>query len=659
MPKRKQTAEKPGTRKNELCFREGSVELVTRGEGEGAVKTVRLSVSSEEPYFRSYMWDARKKDWVSGYEVLGHAEGEIDFTRMKDGLVIQDTHYGDQIGLMRNPCIEDGKLCGDVEFCCGERAQEIMRDALAGLRRNMSIGYRVKEYKLVGEAEDGEAIYRAVKWMPHEASFVNCPADATVGVGRNLAEDEETKTAAIPAVVTNKETKTMNPEQVVECFRLAKAGNVEHAEVDALIKSGKTFDEIRAELEGKVEAYQKELREKAEKAAQKPDVPHAGGVKAVVDEKTQREIKRCYNLANVLRALAGDTSVDIGYEREISDEIVAQTGRKAAQGIIVPDFIRAAANTSDGGLTLGTPAYNTDTSAGGITGIGGTGKDTIATNLLAGSFIEALRDALVLTGAGMQTLSGLTGDIAIPKGGKVSAAWITAENGDASKTNPTFGQVTATPHHVGAYTDITRKLLLQSSIDVQGFVVRELVYAIAYALENAAFNGSGSSGQPTGLATQVPSGNTVSFTAGAPTLAKVLEMVTKIDEANGNLGPQCFVGRPSVWALLGGTIDWTAVSSTGENANVVSGVTSGKYLLDTATNTVQGYRFVKSNIAPAKQLLFGDFSQLMLCLWSGTDIVVDQYSQCTKGALRVVALQDADFIVRQPEAFSKGTTLLA
>ena len=653
MPKRKQTAEKPGTRKNELCFREGSVELVTRGEGEGAVKTVRLSVSSEEPYFRSYMWDARKKDWISGYEVLGHAEGEIDFTRMKDGLVIQDTHYGDQIGLMRNPEIEDGKLCGDVEFCCGERAQEIMRDALAGLRRNMSIGYRVKEYKMIGEAEDGEAIYRAVKWMPHEASFVNCPADATVGVGRNLAEDEETKTAATPAVVTNKETKTMNPEQVVECFRLAKAGNVEHAEVDALIKSGKTFDEIRAELEGKVEAYQKDLREKAEKAAAKPDMPTPGAKRAIVDEKTQREIKRCYNLANVMRALAGDTSVDIGYEREVSQEMEGKTGRKA-QGLIIPDFIRAAANSTDGGLTLGTPAYNTDTSAGGITGIGGAGKYTVATNLLAGSFIEALRAALVLGKAGMQTLSGLVGDIAIPKGGKITASWVTAENGDASKSNPTFGQVQATPHTCGAYVDITRKLLLQSSIDVQGFVVRELVYAIAYALEAAGFAGSGSSGQPTGLASQIT--QTVSFTAGAPTLAKVLEMISTIDEANGVTGAQCFIGKPSVWALLGATIDWTAVTASDAN---VGGVTSGRYLLDTVTNTCQGYSFIKSNLAPAKQLLFGDFSQLMLCLWSGTDIVVDQYSNCTKGALRVVALQDADFIVRQPEAFSKGTTLLA
>lgn len=652
MAKPKKPIEKPAERnKHDMCFREANVEIVTRGEGEGAVKTVRLSVSSEAPYHRKWMWDERTKDWVHGYEVLGHKDGEIDFTRMKDGLVIQDTHYGDQIGLMRNPEVKDGKLCGEVEFCCGERAQEIMRDALAGLRRNMSVGYRVKEYKMDGEAEDGEPIYRAVKWMPHEASFVNCPADATVGVGRSGAEDEENQTAATPAVVTNKETKTMNPEQVVECFRLAKAGNVEHAEVDALIKSGKSFDEIRAELEGKLEAYQKDLREKAEKAATaKPDMPAPGETRAVVDEKTQKEIKRNYSLANVMRALAGDSTVDIGYEREISKEIEGKTGRKA-QGLIVPDFIRAA--NPSGVQTFGTPDFSAVEGTLG-NNVAGSGHNVIATNLLAGSFIEALRDALVLTGAGMQTISGLVGDIAIPKGGKVTAAWITQENGDATKTTPTLGQISATPHTVGAYVDITRKLLLQASIDVQGFVTRELVYAIAYALEAAGFNGSGSSGQPTGLVSQIT--QTVSFTAGAPTLAKLLEMVATIDEANGNLGPQSFVGKPSIWALLGSTIDWTAVTASDAN---VGGVTSGKYLLDTVTNTCQGYKFIKSNIAPAKTLLFGDFSQLLLCLWSGTDILVDQYSGATKGALRVVALQDADFIVRQPAAFAKGTTLLA
>lgn len=633
-----------------MAFREGVVELVKEvtDSGEVQVKTVRLSVSSEAPYYRSWMWDERTQDYIKGYEVLGHAEGEIDFTRMKDGLVIQDTHWGDQIGLMRKPEVKDGKLCGEVEFCCGPRAQEIKQDAIKGLRRNMSVGYRVQEYKLVGEAEDGNPIYRAVKWMPHEASFVNCPADTEVGVGRS----QENNTAATPAVVQKKGIQIMDkPEvkagltadNVVEAFRLAKAANIEAGEVDALIKSGKSFDEIRGELVGKVEKRMAELEKARAEAAKKPDTPAAkkDAAGGIVDDATRKEITKHYSVAKVLRALAG-ASVDIGYEREVSQEMESKTGRKA-QGIIIPDFVRSEA----GSETFARPAHGT------VDGLGGWGAATIATNLLAGSFIEALRDALVLGQAGMQTLAGLVGDIAIPKGGKVQAAWISAENGDASKTNPTLGQLTATPKTIGAYVDMTRKLLLQSSIDVQGFCVRELVYAIAHGLEAAGFNGSGTNGEPAGLLGKIA--NTVSFTPGALTKAKVLEMITKIDEANGNLGSMKFIGRPSVWGAFGGTLDFTTIVA---NESPVAGVTSGKYLLDTATNKMEGYDFIKSNIAPAKTVMFGDWSQLMLCLWSGTDIVVDQYSGCTKGALRVVALQDADFIVRQPEAFSKGTTVI-
>ena len=627
------------------CFRAADLSVKACG-GDDDKKEVRATVSSEEPYYRSCMWNEKTGQYEHGYEVLGHEDGEIDFSRMKDGLVIQDTHYGDQIGIIRKPEVKDGKLGGVIEFGCGERAQEIRRDAEAGIRRNMSIGYFVDEYKLVGE-KDGHPVWRAVRWTPYEGSFVSVPADTGVGVGRS--DDEP---AAKPAVAKQKGIQKMEPEvkaglsaeQVVECFRLAKAANVEHAEVNELVKSGKSFDEIRETLEGKLEKHMEELAKKAAK----PEMPPKKDAPAF-SEGERREVERKYSLQNVMRALAGD-SVDIGYEREISKEIEQKTGRRA-QGIIVPDFIRAA--NPAGVQTLGTPDYSSTEGQLGNS-VAGSGHNVIATDLLAGSFIEALRDALVLTRAGMRTLSGLVGDIAIPKGGKVQAAWITQENGDATKTNPTFGQIPATPKTCGAYVDITRKLLLQASIDVQGFVVGELVYAIAHALEDAGFNGAGSSGVPLGLVSQIT--QTVSFTAGAPTLAKLLEMVAIIDEANGNIGPQSFIGRPSVWALLGQTLDWTAVQASDVN---VSGVTSGKHLLDTTTNTCQGYPFIRSNIAPAKTLLFGDFSQLMLCLWSGTDILVDQYSQCTKGALRVVALQDADFIVRQTAAFAKGTTLLA
>ena len=180
-------------------FRESELTIETRALADGnAEPEVYASVSSEAPYYRANLGKR------GGYEVLGHAEGEIDFSRMKDGLVVQDTHWGDQIGIIRKPEIKNGKLGGVIEFGCGERAQEIKRDAIAGIRRNMSVGYFVSEYIEDGETEEGETVFRAVKWTPYEASFVNVPADTAVGVGRSINTAETT--AAKPAA-ENKESQ--------------------------------------------------------------------------------------------------------------------------------------------------------------------------------------------------------------------------------------------------------------------------------------------------------------------------------------------------------------------------------------------------------------------------------------------------------------------
>ena len=84
-------------------FRAVEFKVETRDCEDGKKKAViRASVSSEAPYLRQFIWDEEEDGWRKGYEVLGHGEGEIDFSRMADGLVIQDTHWGDQIGIMRS-----------------------------------------------------------------------------------------------------------------------------------------------------------------------------------------------------------------------------------------------------------------------------------------------------------------------------------------------------------------------------------------------------------------------------------------------------------------------------------------------------------------------------------------------------------------------------
>lgn len=638
-PRKSQKSQKiqPPPADDPRSYREAELTVETREDESGkTVATVRVSVSSENPHPR-LMWDEESESYVRGYEVLGHADGEIDFSRMRDGLVIQDTHWGDQIGIIRKPEVKDGKLGGVIEFGCGDRAQEIAKDAEAGIRRNMSVGYIVNEYRKDGKAEDGLPIFRVTKWTPYEASFVNVPADTQVGVGRS--QEETTQPAAKPLERKHMEPKevTYSAAEVTEAYRLASAAHMTNAEVRAMLDEAKPFGEVKEALLTKLEAYQKEL------AAKK--TPAATPERREFDEAEKREIQKRFDIMKAIRALCAEKGqavgdVDAGFEREISAEIGKFRG-KVAQGIYVPDFIRVA-----GQETLGRPATGT------LAGIGGYGNATVETTLLVGSFIEALRDTLVLRErCGAQVLAGLTGNVAIPKGGKLSAAWISQEGGDATKTNPTFGQIPATPHTLGAYVDITRQLLIQSSIDVQAFCTSELVYALAACLEAAAFSGSGTNGEPTGLVSKITQTAAWSNT---PTFDKIVALIALARKANSYNASFRFVGDTDVWSKLATTRDYEVIQNVAGSENVaVAGGASR--LLDVATDKVLGREFVESHFAPAKKLVFGDFSQLVFALWSGTDLTVDPYSNCTKGAIRIVALQDADILVRRPESFALAT----
>lgn len=637
----------------------------TREVGEGKDKkterVVRCSISSETPYAR-YMADPESGEWVKALEVLGHGPGEIDDTRMRDGLVIQDDHYGEQIGIMDKPEVKDGKICGTIRFGHSQKARDIEADALDGIKRNMSVGYIVNEYKRDGvDAATGLPIFRVTNWTPYEASFVNVPADTNIGVGRAEADEPTTRTAAKPAAEsTNKKgiqimdkptTAGYTADQKTKIREMASAAHVSGEEVADILTSERSFEEIREELLNRREKYLVEL-------AKKPAKP-AAEARAVIDEGDQKKIRQKYDFAKVLRyyaevAESKYSSIDIAFEREISDELAKQTGR-AVQGILLPDFVgnRAAANANDGGLTLGTPAYNTDTAAGGITGIGGAGKNLIETLLLSGQFIDALVATLVLREQlGAEVLTGLVGNISIPKGGSISGGWV-AEGSNVAKKNPTSGQITATPHTYGAYVDITRKLLLQSSVNVQAKVLEWLLYACAAGIETAAFQGAGTSGAPTGLCTALNAAATA--WSNEPTFDKIVDLVAATKTANSYKPSMKFVGNAGVWAKLAKTRDYEVLTDGAQTPKNVGAIGGSVRLLDTATNKVIGRDFVEANLMPAAKLLFGDFTQLSVCLWSGTDIIVDPYANDTNGGLRLVALQDSDILIKRPESFALAT----
>src|SRR5690606_30700059 len=114
--------------------------------------------------------------------------------------------------------------------------------------------------------------------------------------------------------------------------------------------------------------------------------------------------------------------------------------------------------------------------------------------------------------------------------------WVSENTAITSESQQTIGQVTLTPKTVGAYTDFSRRLLLQSSMDVEMFVRADLAATLGQMIQSAAINGAGG-GEPTGLLNTVGIGSVAGGTNGlAPTYDHMVDLETAVSVANADVG---------------------------------------------------------------------------------------------------------------------------
>ncbi|WP_346780215.1 phage major capsid protein [Achromobacter insuavis] len=110
----------------------------------------------------------------------------------------------------------------------------------------------------------------------------------------------------------------------------------------------------------------------------------------------------------------------------------------------------------------------------------------------ADQFIGPLRNALVMHSLGASVLTGLRGNVVIPKfKSGMSAGWV-SENEALSDSGMDFDDpVTLKPRHVGAITELSRQLIQQSSPDINSLVRDDLSFVMGEALDRALLSGDG------------------------------------------------------------------------------------------------------------------------------------------------------------------------
>ena len=610
------------------------VAVKDRAAGTEDDRRLTLSFSSEYPVQREM-----------GLEILDHQNpASANLSRLNDGAAVRDGHWGNQVGVVEKADIRDGKGRATIRLGKSQRATELLQDVRDGIVRNVSFRYIPHESVREKHDDTGDT-YRVVNWEAVHIAFEPDPADPTVGVGRAAAEpdysnappvrilypmtekdsnrkDEPTmetkndqKTEAAPVTAATAETVNVSagtPATDTSARDIALLGQrFNRAEMaGAAIAAGKPLDVFRDEL---MESL----------GARKADATTTVGM-------SPKEVRR-YSFVRAIGVLASGKPLD-GLEGE-ADQAARKLYHKepAGRGFMVPDDVL----TEKRDLTVG---------------VGTAGGFTVATDLLTGSFIDLLRNKMLVKAAGATQLGGLVGNVAIPGQTSGATAFWVAENVAVTESQQVFRQVALTPKTQGAYTDLSRKLLLQSSMDIEGFVRNDLATTLALELDRVAINGNGVGAQPTGILNTAGLPITAMGVNGAlPTWASIVALETAVANANSDTGSLGYMTNPRVRGRMKVTVKVAGTSADmlwEKNPDPLNGYPA--YVTNQVPNTLTK----GASVGICSAMLFGNWSSLVQAYWAGVSVLVDPYTGGAAGTVRVIMHQDVDIAVRRATDFA-------
>lgn len=262
-------------------------------------------------------------------------------------------------------------------------------------------------------------------------------------------------------------------------------------------------------------------------------------------------------------------------------------------------------------------------------------NDMVATDLQ--TILDPLRAQNVLAKAGAKFLTGLRGDIQYPVLTGANVGWL-AENGTAADGAGTISSKTISPKRLSAYIDISKQFLVQDSASCEQAIMRDLVNAINDKLEATILGKE--SDDPAHFSlfyNQTPTA--ISAFGDLCDLEATVEDANIFGKMSYLVSPKAKAGlrkmtqKATKLVLEGSDIEGTPVYSS---TNVGKGVGSGT-------------PFVQSG-----NLIYGDFTNLVIGQWGGLDLVIDPYTQARDNKIRVVVNALFGVGVLRPQAFAFG-----
>ena len=597
-------------------------------------RTCALSFSSTAPVRMAH-----------GTEILSHAPGACDLTRMNRGAAVLFNHNAnDPVGVVQSASIAGDKGRATVRFGKDARGEWAMGQVQDGILRNVSVTYAVSKYEKSRSNPDHMI---ATKWEPYELSLVTIPADTSVGVGRSIqtrrtttmdhdtddttTQDRGTRSQRASAAAEAERTR------MLELGAMGRKYGLPERQILAMQQDGTSIDDARA----RVMEHQRTQQRDARPVSSSYD--EGSAYLGLTDRETQE-----FSILRAVNASISRDWKDAGFEAECSRSVAQKLG-KQTQGFFVPSDVLSRsswtphAQQQRAAYAVGTP------------GAGTTGGTLVATELFAGSFIEVLRNQSAVMAAGATTLSGLVGAVDIPRQISQTGTFWVAEGVNVGESEAQFDKVSLNMKTIGAYSQISRNMLMQSTPDIEALVRADLIAVIALGVDLAALSGTGPP-MPVGIANAATIGAYIGGVNGAAvTLDTVIAMEKVLAQANAPLNGRAYIMNPATIASLKtlkastGAYLWTT-APTGQRSST-PGTINGYPLFQ--TNQARSTLTKGTSVGVCSEIFFGAWSELLIGEWGVLEIVPNPYDAAVykSGGVLLRAMQSLDIGIRHPASF--------
>lgn len=630
--------------------------VTVRAEGQTKVYQCVFSVGAQ---VRRYDW-WKEEYWIEELEV---SRAAVDLSRLNNGAPLLNSHQRwdlrSVIGVIERAWIEEGKGIAEFRFSAREEVKPINRDVDDGVIRNLSAGYEVLEMKDVGRDEKtGYRIMRATRWAPHELSLVPIGADQDAQL-RSHDPDRRVQcrvfldvdAGGAAGAVKPAPTEVADPKAGAEEGTPKERSNPEPTPgVTIIMDQPKKEEPSAADLERQRTKEIADLGDAYSKYVTQKDIGDAirngrtaEQFKDTIMEKMQsrhtdtsalhiglsgREIQR-YSLARAIVASISGDWANAGFERECSRAVEKLVGA-SPEGFFVPY-----------------EAFKRDFNVGTSTEAG----NLVETALRSDLYVDALRNAMVLSRMGIRVLAGLSGNVDIPRKSVAGTIGMLSEIGSASETNPQTALLSLRPKRLGAYTEYSKQALIQSAMALEPMLRDDLLLGAAVKMENQVLNGVGSSNEFTGLRVTSGIGTVaVGTNGGALTWGLLVDLESAC--ANSNAEPDRLAGYVTNTRVRG-------------KAKQIQKGTNLPFIWTEGEQPLNGYRAGITNNIPnnltkgtsttvcSAALFSSDWSMYVLGLFGAPDITVDPYTKADTGQVRITLNQFADGGLRQPATVAK------